>query len=385
MPQIPLYTYQDLMQHLTDFLGANPSAEAQRDARKAIQQAHRVFASAHQWSFYYQRGRLVTQPMASAGTISYTAANRTAVLAGATFPDYAPFCTILIQSIEYQVASMTDSQTLVLASGAAPAADLPAGTPYMLYRDTYPLPADFGAMDELINATYVLGLEYIHPNAWLSRHRLVYTPSTPYRYTITGDPHYFGSMCVRFFPAPDTVYNMDYIYRRRPRPLAFESYSTGLVSVVNGNNLVAGSGGAAFSANMVGSVIRFGFDAKTPPTGITGSNPYQYERVITSVQDATDVFVDAVLDGPVTNVKYTVSDPLDIEDGAMLTAFLRCCEWQMARARHMKDRAEIEQEYRQALTLAEEADSRSFQSRVAGQQPANALRLAYMPRGPDIG
>lgn len=387
MPQLPLVTYQDLLDHLIDFLGANVSSEADRDARRAIFSALRIFSNAHRWSFYYQRGRISTQAQfgtASGVTVQYTAATQQLVVSGATWPTWIVQGIVLLNNIEYPVVSQTDSQTIVLDPNNSPSADMAAGSTFMAYLDTYALPADFISMDELINATYVMGLDYVHPSQWLAKHRLVYTPATPYRYTITGHPSYFGTMAVRLFPAPDTTYQLDYIYQRRARPLQIDNYSTGTVNVSANNQIIAGNG-TAWTSKMIGCVIRFSADGVSLPTGLIGSNPYNYERVIIGVTNGTSLTLDATIPDSWNGVKYLISDPVDIEDGAMLTAFLRCCEWQLARSRNMRDRTEIEQEYNRALIRAKEADSRSFQERAAGVVPANRLRLAYMPRGGDIG
>ena len=393
--QIPLYTYADLEEHVVDFMGANVTNEAMRDARRAIQNALRVFTTAHRWSYYYQRGRIVTnpqfpgvvginQPPGLVPTITYTQNNLQATLSTGTWPAYAPFCTILINAIEYKVAALISTTVIQLSGNSNPGMDLPAGTSFNLYQDCYPMPADFSATDEIINATYVLPLEYVHPNQWLSHHRIIYSPATPFRYTITSHPQYYGVMAARFFPAPDQVYNMDFMYARRPRQCIQENVNAGTVSISANPNMGVLGTGTNFSGQMAGAILRVSGSATQLPTSVVGSNPYIYERVVSSVSDATDLTIDAPIDTNISGSRYVISDPVDVEDGAMLTAFLRCIEDQVSRARKMKDRADATSAYRQALTLAMEADSRSFARRAAGEMQRAALRLAYMPLGPDI-
>lgn len=394
MAQLPLTTYQDLLDHVIDFLGANVSNEADRDARRAIQSALRIFSNAHRWSFFYQRGRIITVPMFGTSntpspppgtpTIQYTNATQQVVVSNAAWPSWILQGVVLLNNIEYSPIAQIDSYTIQLDPSNNPGADIAAGTLFMAYQDTYSLPADFISVDQIINATYVMGLDFVHPSQWLEKHRIVYTPATPYRYTITGHPNYFGLMALRLFPAPDVAYQLDFIYQRRSRPLGLDNYSVGSATVSTGNQIIQGNG-TTWTTSMVGSVIRFSADGISYPTGVVGSNPYVYERVISAVSGPTSITLDSTIPANLTNVKYLISDPVDLEEGSMMTAFLRCCEWQVSRSRNMRDRGELEREYQSALTRARETDSRSFQERAAGVMPADRLRLAYMPRGPDMG
>jgi hypothetical protein len=193
-------------------------------------------------------------------------------------------------------------------------------------------------------------------------------------------------MCIRLFPYPDLDRTIDLIYHRRPRKLSLESYTTGSVSVdaTSGSTTTITGSGTSWDSSMVGSVIRLSRNATVLPTGLEGSNPYAVERNIAIVSSTTELTVDDAISTSYSGVKYQISDPIDIEDGAMLEAYRRCAEKQVATLRQQKNLQQATQLYYDALIRAEEADSRDFAGRVAGEGGPYRQRLANMPRGADV-
>jgi hypothetical protein len=385
MSSVRLTTYGDLVQHITDFLGANVSEEAKRDARRSVQAGTREFATAHRWHYYMTRGRVQTVAPQNLGTIQYTHTGgtyeRMLVLTGNTWPAWSPYGIVVIKSVPYEVASQKDAVTLQLSVNSNPGLDFPAGTPYNLYRDTYSLPVDCVQVDEILNLNHFLWLSYDHPRRFLSRQRIIHTPAAPHTYVIMGDPRYFGTLSVRFFPPPDQAYTMEFIYQRRPRQLNRDEYKSGNVTVAQNQATVTGSG-TSWTTDMVGSVFRVG--TSDYPTGIVGLNPYQAERVILAVNSLTSLTVDEALPLSGATLKYTISDPVDLEDGAMLNALLRCCEKQAGISRSRKDQPKLESNYIDALILAREADARYQGQRNSGPFGQYPYRLRDFPQGPDV-
>lgn len=385
MASVNLWTYRDSIRQLVDYLGASPNAEASREARRAILAAYREFATAHNWSYFYQRGRVVTNAPYTTGTIQYVNSTRTITITGGTFPTWAPFGIISFNNVPYDVVSNPTSTTLVLSVNSNPGADVSVDTSYTLYRDCYPMPVDFHAADALVALGNSISYPvYVHPSNWLVPQQLQRGPTTPVSYTFTSDPHYFGTMAVRFFPAPDQIYNYDFIYQRRPRSLATDEYKAGTVVATAGSAVVAGTG-TTWLAKHVGSVIRVSANATDEAEGVEWSTPFQEERVVASVASTTSLTVDTAFTNTWSGVKYVLSDPIDVEVGAMLNCFQRCCEKQVGITRIMKNKESAESSYLESLILAREADSRSLATRVAGPGGAYRQRLAYMPRGGDVG
>lgn len=386
---IRLTTYKDLTDHVIDFLGGDPGGDVSRDARRAVLNGYRDMASRHRWTYYYQRGRLNTAAPYQSGTVTYDNATRTVTLTtmdSTTFPSWASNGVLAVTSpgqslpgnVLYEVATNPTPTTLVLTQQSNPGFDITTGVIYILYLDTYSLPVDCLAIDRMIMTNQCYSLNYDHPSLWLERQRIYHSPAIPRSYTIRGNPNYFGSIALSFFPAPDNVYAFDYMYQRRPRPLVIQQYSTGKVLTTSSSATLQGAG-TAWTANMIGSVLRISPDNLTLPTGLAGSNPPLYERVIVAWTNATTLTLDAPLDQTLGPLQYVISDPVDLEEAAMLTVTHRAIEFQVSMSRNKKDRELALQNYKQALIEAMEADSRNFEQQSVGASRTFPYRLAQMP------
>lgn len=380
---LKLTTYRDMIDHVLDYLGANPDASATRDARRAIQNAYRDLASRHHWSYYYTRGRLGTVAPYSTGTINYTQATRTVTLSDGVFPSWASQGVLVITNVAYEIATNPSNTTLVLTQHSNPGTDLAAGTTYSMYQDTYPLPVDCQAIDRMILVNNAFAMWYEHPSAWLERQRIYRGPAVPRSYTIRGSPNYFGSLAISFFPPPDAIYQFDFIYQRRPRPLLRDAVFAGTVTFGTGTTTLDGDG-TAWDSGLVGSVVRISGDNINLPTGLAGSYPALFERIVTAVGDASTLTVDAAFDQTLGPVKYLISDPVDMEELAMLTALQRGVEFQVATSRNQEVRRQAQADYTKALIEAMEADSRNMAIEQAGPQKQYPYRLANFPRGADV-
>jgi hypothetical protein len=110
-----------------------------------------------------------------------------------------------------------------------------------------------------------------------------------------------------------------------------------------------------------------------------GSNPAVFESVVTAYISATSIQVADVADIAYSSVAYTISDPIDIEQGAMLNAYLRCVEKHIGMSRTLKDKPSAAAQYLSALGEAKSADSRSFTGRTVGSGGRVRMRLRDMP------
>lgn len=387
MPTYPLLTYQDLIDHALDYLGVDAGPEARRDARRAAQLALSDLATAHQWMYYLGRGRIATVAAYSTGTIEYDhtggVAERLVTLTSGAFPSWAALGSFIIDNAIYEVASRLSDSQLTLTSASNPGDDLTAGTTYTLYQDTYPLPADFVAMGVIV----IQGLSvlmYTEPaQTWLERQRIYRGLGIPRFASVRGSPDHFGGLAFGVFPPPDDVYNIDYLYQRRPRPLTIEGYSTGSATVGSGSTVVSGTG-TSWTSRHVGTVFRPSLESGVLPTGFAGDNPAPWERIVTAVNSATSLTLDVAAPEALVNVPYLLTDPVDIEQGAMRTALLRNLEFQLAISRNRKGQPAAEAAWTKALIVAREADSRNFRSERAGTGVHWPTRLADFPSAPDV-
>lgn len=382
MGRVTLLTYKDLVDHLVDWMGANPSAEAHRDARRAILSAMEELTAEANWSYLYDRYRVTTSAPYNTGTIAYDHTGgtneRMVTLTDGIWPDWADQGTLLIGTNVYEVSSRISDSIITLTSNTNPGEDLSAGTTYTLYRDTFPLPSNFTSMGEMVAIGQQVVLTYEHPNKWLARQRTFLGTGTPRTYCVRGNPNYMGILGLSLYPPPDNVYSLDMIYKRSPRELKVDDYSTGTVTCSTASLSITGSG-TSWSSKHVGSIIRLSSSTTTLPTGAAGSNPAEIERVITAVSSATSCTVDELPSSNLTGVKYVISDPVDIEAGSMKTALLRGCEYQIAVSRRMQEREIAERAYKASVISARESDSRNFRPDVVGWNVRWPMRMANMP------
>lgn len=385
-----LMTYQDIIDHLVFYIKANPSPEAQRDARRAIQSALDELANVHTWMYYVKTSRITFDAPQTTGTVRYvhtgdTAGERVLYLTGASWPAWSPYGSIIIGQVQYEVSAKISESAIQLSINTNPGADLAAGTDYTLMRDTYPLPPDCISIDQIYTVESWRRLQFIHWREWLVAHRYNVTSSnTPYFYTLMGDPNFLGIMSVRFYPFPDSAITADFTYRGRSRPLNIENETAGKVTISAASTTVEGAG-TAFTSDHIGSVVRVSADELNLPTGLDGASPYKEERMVMSVTDADTLIVDRVFNNSLSDVLYRISDPLDLEYGAMANAFLRIAEWQMAiiRSFDVETLAAVMSIKDEALVTALEADSRTSAPRSVDQEGWWSRRLAYMPAGAD--
>jgi hypothetical protein len=387
MSDVRLTTYSDLISHVLDYLGAATDPNTERRARRAVQTAYREMGTSRRWSYHMQRGRIVTVASQTEGTIAYDhtggANERMVTLTDSTWPSWAAYGTILIDDIAYDVATRESDTVITLNASANPGADVAAEETYTLYRDTYVLPGDFISGEEFVVQGQSGCVSFCHPAEWLALQRLNHNTGIPAAYCLTGDPNYFGALSARIFPAPDDVYEIDFIYQRRPRSLTLDEYETGTVTATSASTTLTGSG-TTWTSSMVGSVIRFSEDAVTNPTGPEGASPALLERVVSAYTSATSLTLDSAPGVDLAGVKYSISDPADIESQAQLTFLLRECERQARIMARMKPTVDEERQYAEARTRAWEVDSRDFSRRAAGGYMSYRPRLADMRAGPDV-
>lgn len=384
MSRLRMTTYQDAIQHVVDYLGAATGDDNVRFARTAVQDAYSEFPSVHQWSYLIARGRVNTVAPYNTGSIQYVNSTRTVTLTGGTWPSWVLEGVLVIQNVPYQIASNPTNTTITLTPNANPGVDVVAGTLYTLYKDAYSLPIDFASCDEVVNLNNSLDLEYEHPSTWLTMQRVYRGPATPRNYAIIGSTLYFGEMSMRFYPPPDNVYPLDFVYKRRMRPLNVAQYSEGKVTL-NGTTTVTGQG-TNWTSSMVGTVIRFAAAGNHDiPTGASGENPFACERIVVAVVDTGTITLDVAVTTSGAGISYSISDPLDIEEGAMLSFFWRYCEKKIRSGRRMNPAQGEQEAYAESLERALEADNRSSARQATGGSRMFGRRLRDFPVGPDQG
>lgn len=367
-----LTTYSDLVDHALTYLAKSADEAAALDARRAVQAAYREVANARQWSCYFKLARLNLSAPYSTGTVAYDHTGgtyeRQLTLTDGTWPDWAAYGDVKIDDVCYEVADRKSATVLQLAELSNPGEDVAAGEAYTIFRDTYPLPSDLIAVEGIRWADQSGGPCFAHASHWLDgRARVSVGQGRPSLFAVTGDPNFQGLLAARFDPAPDAAYAAELLYQRRGRPLKVFKVGAdgdGTVSVTAGSQTVTGVG-TSFSSAHAGAVIRFSED-ENEPDDLAGVNPAAEERVVMSVTNSTTLLVDDVATQTLSGVAYLISDPVDVEAGAMMNYLLREVERQVRLVARMKATNEELMAYEQSRLLAFEADSRFIGPRVAG-------------------
>jgi hypothetical protein len=360
------FTFGDAVEHALNWLGSSAlNADRDRsDARRAAIAGLRSLGEAHPWTHYVTLGRINTVSPFGTGTIRFQVSGGSApnlvTLSGGTWPSWAPGASLRIGERLYPVAQSLSGTTLILAGDTSPLEDVPAGTTFKLFQDTYALPADWRQADVGISERHFSDLTYVAPQNWLRWVRSYQDAANPCVYTVTTDVRYPGRYVARLWPIPQEARTIDYVYRRSPRPLRFQGVREGTVSVTSGSNILTGIG-TRFRREHVGSVVRITDPvAPTPgatPTAEWGLNPYVHETRIMTATNLVSVVMEA--SAPVTGSRlgYIISDPVDINAAAMLTAYQRAIEWQMSLLRSMTDKPNPRAAWDRALTEAMAADN----------------------------
>lgn len=378
-------TFADLLDHALSYLGGDASVRNSDVARRAVLAAYQELPQRHPWSAYKTVGRVVTVAHYNTGTVAFDftggSSELLVTLSSGTFPSWAASGTIVINDVPYDVDERLSDTTLTLLSTQNPGEDVAAGTSYDLYQDTYAAPSDLLAGWELAIDSVGERLLYRPPSEWAQLRRQNHGAAKPVFFTYTGDGTTGGGLAFRFWPAPDAVYPIDLLYKRRPRALVFDRREVGTASV--SSTAVTGVG-TAFTSAMAGSVIRFGSTPTTKPTGMGGNDPATVEAVIDSVASATSLTLTAAASQALTGVAYVISDPADIDQDVHTRLLYRLVERQCRVMTRMKELPEEEREYVRALGEAREADARYAGTRVAGGDVPFRRRLADYPIGTEF-
>jgi hypothetical protein len=339
-----LYTYADGVQSLLDTAALDRTGLNERHARSALRFAYRDLPARHPWTYYYRQRILQTVASYDTGTVDfdYTGGTyeRMLTLTTGTWPSWAAYGRVIIDSVHYEVEDRKSSTVVTLSETSNPGADVASGTTYTIYRNSYPLPANFGAIVKLWDVDANLPIFLIDQNSQHEALQVFYsTPGVPLHVTIRSTGKYVNGYEIIYGPPPSDIYTYDLLFQSYPRALAIDEYSTGTVSITSGTATVTGSN-TTFPATCAGSIIRFG-TGPTKPSGYLGSldgadNPFVYQAVIKSRDSATGLTLEEAMPTTIATlsaVGYTISDPLDIEPQRMLTPLLRMAEGEFSRLR----------------------------------------------------
>lgn len=311
-----ILTYFDLIQHASQYDGGRGDRLGEDHYIAAAQMAYREIVDMHDWNCLWTHGRINSVAPYDTGTIAYDhtggSSERLVTLTSGTFPSWAIYGELRIDSVNYEVESNPSSTTLVLSTRRNPGADVASGTEYTLFRSAYTLPIGFKRMSEPSQETWC-GMDYVKPKDWLYREKLAYSSGIPYQFTITSSPDLMGQQVMRFWPVWSEAKTLDFFYQRRAKQIkvtgreAADQQGTVAVS----STAVTGTGTAFDATRHEGCVLRIGSNSTTVPTGMHGRYPPVDERSVSDVVSATSITMDAA-GTTASGVKYVLSDQVDL-------------------------------------------------------------------------
>ena len=359
-----VYTFQDAVEAvlMSHDIGRDGINEAR--ARQAVREAYRDIPSRHSWSYFNRQRLLQTVASYSTGTVVYDhtggANERMLTLTSGTWPTWAAYGRVIISGVHYDVATRESSSIITLTDTSNPGDDV-SSTTYTIYRNSYPLPANFSRLIAIWETSEVYPITMVDPASHHTGLQHFYsTPGVPRHATIRGSGKYLSGYEIMFGPPPSSALTYDLLFVAKPRALSIDTHSAGVVSIT-GTTAVTGTS-SAFPANCVGAVIRLS-DGPIKPSGMNGSldgsdNPFVEQGIIKTRTSATALVLEEATSQTLSSVGYTISDPIDIEVGAMYTAFLRKAEAEFSRLAGRQESLVRVARAREALLEAMEADSR---------------------------
>lgn len=350
-PRIPekslspdFWTYQDAVEWLLDFYGrTTASARDMRIAKRAVDNAYREIAQAHNWKFYRAAYTFHTDDDYDTGTVAYDHTGgtyeRMLTLTSGEWPANAAYGEVKMTSYgAYPVEARKSSTIITLTQDQNPGVDIAAGATYDWWRTSYPLPLDFMKMADPLDEKDgwgLPGLTYIEPEQFfgLTRWWGTTTVAQPGGYTIYQDRR-TGLQSIFLGEPPAEVRSYGFQYIRRPRPLRVAEYATGTATVVTDSTALEGTG-VTWTSDHIGCIFRLSTNATQKPTSPFGNldgidNPAVLTRVVASRTDADTMVLDVASDVTKSTCRYTLSDPIDIDWPVMGTYFQRLMEYHLS-------------------------------------------------------
>lgn len=337
MAQTFIWTARDEYERLLTTQEYKDQGRNRQLARMAILNCLRELPNRARWS-YFQRRWTFRSVASQTGTVEYDhtggSSERLVTLTDMTIPTDGTgiYYRLIVGDTHYDVDRVVSSTTFTLRVNNNPGSDVTAGTAGTLYRPVYHLPVGCRKLGQVFDCENQWSLITLSDDEYHMQSIAPFdTPGTPERiYLTSGD--LMSALTIALIPPPDEARTYDVMYEAGAQSVGTWKYATGTFTTT-GTTSVTLAGGAATNANMVGAIIRFS-DNNSEPTSPVGNidgvdNPFVYERTIVSVPSSTVLTVDSAV-AALTAKKYVISDPIDIETGAMLLAFQKMCDAEFA-------------------------------------------------------
>lgn len=344
------------------YLGSQTNAEVVVDCRTAVLNALNEIWGKHEWPWYQNQCVMQINGPYSTGTVTYTAATRRFTLTGGTWPSWSNYACMRIGTKDARVTKIISSTVIEIEDGTPFLDDIAVATNYNLYRNEYPVPNNIRKMSYVfLEENAYAPLQYMPPLEFRTKMPGSFG-AVPLYYTIQRDRNPLGGLNIVFWPYPTRNFTARFAYVREANEVAYWDENTGKVAVTASGTTVTGTG-TAFEAGHASTpssnvIIRIGRDPVNVPTNRHGQYPFSDETLVTTYTSATSLEVSPVFAYSRSNVKYSISSLLDIDEKLMSSMFTLQCYFELGKIRHLADR-DVE-EIKKMLDLAtKDAKSRS--------------------------
>jgi hypothetical protein len=174
------------------------------------------------------------------------------------------------------------------------------------------------------------------------------------------DQRFHGELMLAIWPPYQDSLRLNLFYERYPQSCEVHRVGTGTITT-SSRTVTAST--AVFKEDHVGSVLAI---CETNDTDIVSPlsdvSLVSAKRIITDYTSSTIVTIDQALIADLTDVSYYVSDPVDVQPGALTEALLRLCEYEMCRQGRSKHAKERFADFISQLQIAMADDSRYLDS-----------------------
>lgn len=348
-------TYFDVVEHLIASSFGGPQDAEQRDIRTAVHRCYAEIGNIRDWSWQHAHGRIFTAAPVDATVLSFSGVTLTLAITDSAPPN-ASHVRVGNRVAEIVEVSGAGNRTITLSNSVNfPSGSVSANDIATFYQTLYDLPDDFRNLDEPSDEFNWWSGAYVTPDEAMKMERVNFQAGSPLHWTIIRSP-IKDAYVLKLVGYPTAVETIDFTYRREPRPLRWSGHEAdaraGTISTSVASPLPIGGTNTAFSASMVGAILRIGTTTDIPGP-LTSITPYVSEREVLSYSSATAIAVDGGYTS-YSGVKYLITDPIDLPEH-MHNVMLSGSEYWLARIRS-SNVEEKYQLYQRDLRLAMEAD-----------------------------
>lgn len=364
-------TALDMQDRLIRMVGGRADEAMVTDCRLAIRQALRTVSAEFIWSYYHDYLNLTTHDLFTDGSISYDPSTSIITLTGATWPSWINYGVFILGtgSVPHVRVDTVIDSTHVKINPDDYFPDAYSGS-YQAYQYQFTLPLDYNIYRiGKIQIDRASWCEYVPPGIFETdvRRQWLTTGGRPRWFTVSRDSRNVGQTLLALWPYPTIEFRCRFGFFRHPKDILTWDETTGQVATTASSQALVGTN-TRFSQTHKGAILRTYSDRINPPTSRDGTYPPIDEVKITAVTDANNITISPAATTTQSDVAYTISDPIDVDNTVMLEVVAYAARLELAKIRRMeKDtRPQYEADYKQALYLAKSASGRDNSVKIAG-------------------